>query len=92
MPLISSDLFPGLRMWKTQPKFQVPVAYPAHLLKTKLNRMHMCNLYDTFQESYVPFDVEMTRFSRLVLLCDFSLHIPRFWVFDSCRTVGVCSG
>ena len=41
LPLISSDLFPGLRMWKTQPKFQVPVAYPVHLLKATLNHLHI---------------------------------------------------
>ena len=35
-------------------------------------------------ESYVPFDVERTRFLRPVLFCDFFLHIPRFWVFGSC--------
>ena len=29
-------------------------------------------------------DVERTRFLRLVLFYDFSLHISRFWVFVSC--------
>ena len=32
------------------------------------------------------------RLLRLVLFCDFSLHIPRFGVFYLCRTVGVRSG
>ena len=42
-------------------------------------------------KSYVTFDVERTRFLRLVLFCYFSLHIPRFGVFDFCQTVGVRS-
>ena len=53
LPLISSDLFPGLRMCKTQPKFQVPVTYPADLLKT----YSAVAFYDTFQEAISCFPI-----------------------------------
>ena len=50
LPLIS-DWFPGLRMCKTQPKFQVSVAYPAHLSKHIVQFFFFFFFYDTFQEA-----------------------------------------
>ena len=45
-------LLKALKRWNTQPKFQVPVAYPAHLLKTTLNRLYIVQILWYFPRSH----------------------------------------